>query len=180
MIKDNLLDKKSICHALIYSPSAPDVIIPIKGLIEDIHFEEDIPIYSIKLIKFYDSINFLKENFYDKPFLLKYKNKPKVFFLPKKKSVAELENWMIDEFSHRFCVESSFVVKTKLEMIDLFNKIEEYIIVKNFRAIRESSLRGLYQGPIKIQSKKEFGERFKRMYGDKFNLGSIDEYINFI
>ena len=65
-------------------------------------------------------------------------------------------------------------------MIELFNKIEEYIIIKHLRSIRESSNRHLYSGPLKIQSKVEFAERFKRMYGDKFDKNSIDQYLNCI
>jgi hypothetical protein len=180
MIKDKLLDKKSICHALLYSTSSPEVMIPIKGIIEDISFEEDIPHYSIKVIKFYDNINFLKENLYNRSFLLKHRTKPKMFKIPQFKTVIELENWFIDECSHRFSVESAFVVRTKIEMIELFNKIEEYIIIKHLRSIRESSNRHLYNGPLKIQSKIEFAERFKRMYGDKFDKDSIDQYLNCI
>ena len=47
MIKDELIDKKSICHFLLYSTSNPEILIPAKGIVEDIHFEEDIPHYSI-------------------------------------------------------------------------------------------------------------------------------------
>jgi hypothetical protein len=176
MIKDKLLDKKSICHALLYSTSSPETIIPIKGVVEDIHFEEDIPRYSIKLIKFYDNINFLKEHFIGKPFLLKHKAKPKSFQIPKLTTVVELENWFIDECPHRFCVESTFVVRTKNEMVELFNKIEEYLLIKHLRSIRESSLRSLYEGPLKIQSKIEYRERLRRMYGDKFNDSDFNEF----
>lgn len=180
MIKDKLIDKKSICHALLYSTSSPEIIIPIKGVIEDIHFEEDIPHYSIKLIKFYDNINFLKDNFVGKPFLLKHKSKPKSFQIPKFKNVVELENWFIEDCSHRFCIESTFVVRTKNEMVSLFNKIEDYLIIKRLRAIRESSLRPLYEGPIKISSKIEFKERLRRMYGDKLSDHSFEEFSDFI
>lgn len=180
MIKDKLLDKKSICHALLYSTSSPEVIIPVKGIIEDIHFEENIPKYTIKLIKFYDNINFLKEHFIGKAFLLKHKAKPKAFQIPKVKTVIELENWMIDECPHRFCVESTFVVRTKNEMVELFNKIEEYILIKHLRIIRESTIRSLYEGPLKIQSKIEFRERLRRMYGDKFSDKDFEEYSDFI
>lgn len=181
MIKDKLLDKKSICHALLYSTANPNIIIPIKGIIEDIHFEEDIPHYSIKLLKFYDNIHFLKENFFDKPFLLKHKGKAKVIQIPKTiKTVPELQNWFIDDCKSRFCVESSFVVRTKIEMSDLFNKIEEYLLIKYLRIIRNSTIRPMYEGPLRISSKIEFKERLRRMYGDKFDNNSFDQYSDFI
>lgn len=182
MIKTELLNKRSICHALLYSTSYPDVIIPIKGVIEDTHFEENIPHYTIKLIKFYDHINFLKEHFINKPFLLKYKHKPKAFLIPAKNSrnVVDLENWFIDECTHRFCVESSFVVRTKIDMTVLFNKIEDYLIIKHLRVIRNSSMRGLYEGNLKVSSKIEYKERLRRMYGDKFDGNDFEEFSEFI
>jgi len=180
MIKTELINKKSICHALLYSTSSPEIIIPIKGIVEDIHFEEDIPHYTIKLIKFYDHINFLKEHFYGKPFLLTHKGKPKAFHIPKFSTVNELENWFIDECTHRFCVDSPFVVKSKIEMQDLFDKIEDYIFIKHLRLIRDSSMRGLYRGKVKITSKFEFKERLRRMYADKFTDDEFEEFSDFI
>ena len=49
MIKSDLLDKKSICHAIIYSSQDPETIIPIKGIVEDVHFQEDIPLQMQKV-----------------------------------------------------------------------------------------------------------------------------------
>jgi hypothetical protein len=181
MIKSEILNKKSICHGLIYSTSNPDILIPIKGIVEDVHFDQDIPYYSIKLLKFYDNINFLKENLYDRPFQLKIDAKPKKFIIPKTfKIVGELENWFIDVCTHRFIIESNFVVKTKLELIDLFNKIQEYLIIKNLRAVRDSSIRPLFDNPLKISSKIEFEQRIRRMYGDKFTEEQILEFISWI
>jgi hypothetical protein len=180
MIKTELLDKRSICHALIYSTNNPEILIPIKGIVEDIHFDDDIPFYSIKLIKFYDNIFFLNENLIDRPFLLKHKGKPKKFHIPKFKNVPELENWFIDECSHRFCIESTMVVRSKSEMVELFNKVQEYLVIKNLRLIRDTSTRPLYDGKLKIASKIEFKERLKRMIGDKFDQGEFDQFIEFI
>lgn len=180
MIKSELIDKRSICHALLYSNRNPDIVIPIKGIVEDIHFNDEIPYYSIKLIKFYDNINFLKAHFIDQPFLLRYGDKQRTFNIPKVNNIIELENWFIDECKHRFCVESNFVTKTKIEMTELFNKIQEYILIKNFRAIKESTYRGLYEGPLKISSFVEFNQRFKRAYNDKFNDDDADEFLSYI
>lgn len=170
MITTELLNKKSICHALIASTNSPEILIPVKGVIEDIHFNDQIPYYDIKIIKFYDNIDFLKRNLYDRPFLLKYKGKSKALSLSNKiKTASELENWFSSESTYRFCVESTFVVRTKNEMMDLFNKIQEYLIIQNLRAIRNSVMRPLYDGHFRINSKVEFNERLKRMFGDRFN-----------
>ena len=180
MIKSELIDKRSICHALLYSNRNPEVVIPIKGIVEDIHFNDEIPYYSIKLVKFYDNINFLKSHFIDQPFLLKHGDKQRTFTIPKFNNVVELENWFVDECRHRFCVESNFVTRTKIEMTELFNKIEEYVILKNLRKIRETTYRSLYEGPLKISSYVEYNQRFKRAYNDKFNDDDIDEFLSYI
>jgi hypothetical protein len=169
MIEAELLNKRSICHALIASTNSPDILIPIKGVIEDIHFNDQIPYYDIKIIKFYDTIEFLKRHLYDRPFLLKYKGKSKGLVIPKKiKTASELETWFSEESVYRFCIESTFVTRTKNEMSELFNKIQEYLIIQNLRTIRTSTIRGLYEGPFKIASKIEFKERLRRMFGDRF------------
>ena len=176
MIQTELLNKKSICHALIASTNSPDVLIPVKCVVEDIHFNDTIPFYDLRIIKFYDNIDFLKRNLMDRSFLLKYRGKSKTFPVPKKiKTVTELEKWFADEAPYRFSVESTFVVRTKIEMTELFNKIQEYLIVQNLRSIRTTAMRGLYEGPFKIQSKVEFAVRLERMIGDKFDKQSFDE-----
>jgi len=181
MIETELINKKSICHALIYSTHEPDVFIPVKAIVEDVHFNETSPFYDLKVIKFYDNIDFLKKNLYDRAFLVKYRGKSRSFPIPSKiKTVTDLEKWFTDECYHRFCVESVFVVRTKNEMIELFNKIQEYNIIKNLRSIRSSTMRGLYEGPLKIQSKVEFSTRLERMYGDKLNSGQFKEMIDSI
>jgi hypothetical protein len=176
MIQTELLNKKSICHALIASTNSPEVLIPTKCVIEDIHFNDSIPYYDLRVIKFYDNIDFLKKNMIEKSFLLKYRGKSKPFPIPKKiKTVGELETWFADEAPYRFCVESTFVVKTKNEMVELFNKIQEYLIIQNLRSIRTTAMRGLYEGSFKIQSKVEFSERLRRMIGDKFDENGFKE-----
>lgn len=170
MIKIDLLNKKSICHALLSSTNDPNTLIPIKGVVEDIHFNEKIPFYDIKIIKFYDNIDFLKDHFFDKSFLRTYQKKPKYISIPKTiKNVADLENWFNENQSIRFCVESTFVTRTKNEMVEIYNKIQEYLIIQNLRLIRTSIMRPLYDGHLKINSKIEFKERLRRMIGDKMS-----------
>ena len=181
MIKSLILDKKSICHALISSTSSPEILIPIKAVIDDVFFEENIPVYQLKVIKFYDNIHFLKEHLYNCPYLTNYKGKSKPLKLPKINTTAELENWFSDRSSYRFYVESNFVVKTKIEMLDLFHRIQEYIIYKELRSIKRSIMRSAYDGPLKINSRIEFNERIKRAFGDKFdNDEDLNSFIELI
>ena len=164
-----LIDKKSLCHALIASSISPEILIPIKGIVEDIHFNDKVPYYDIRVIKFYDNIDFLRKNMTDRPFLLKYRGKVTAITLPSNiKTAAALEDWFSEKSNYRFCVEAPFVTRTKNEMVDLFNKIQEYLIVQNLRTIRTASIRPLYTGHFRIDSKIEFRERLRRMIIDKF------------
>ena len=97
-----------------------------------------------------------------------YKGKSKPLKIPKFTTTAELETWFSDKTSYRFCVESNFVVKTKIEMLDLFHRIQEYIIYKELRSIRRTIMRSAYEGDLKLSSKIEFDERIRRAFGDKF------------
>ena len=170
MIKTEILDKKSICHALISSTSDPEVIIPIKAVIEDVRFHENIPYYSLRIIKFYDSIDFLRANFFNKPFVTVYKSQPKPLKIPDSIRTTEaLDTWMGENSKYRFFVESNLVVKTKNEMMDLFNKIEEYILCKSLKKAKSIALRIPYKGPIRMSSKAEWANRLERAYSDLFS-----------
>ena len=75
MIKSEILDKRSICHALISSTRNPEIIIPVKAVIDDVFFDENIPTYILRIIKVYDNIHFLKEFLYNTPYLTNHKVK---------------------------------------------------------------------------------------------------------
>jgi len=170
MIKKEILDKRSLCHCLLNSTTDPQVIIPIKGVIEEVYFEEDIPVYSIRIIKFYDTINFLKANFIGKSFLTNYKGKPKPIQIPKSvRTVDDLNNWLGEQSKYRFCVDSNLTFKLKNEMFDLYQKIQEYLICQKLREVREILLRPSYKGPIRLNSKPEWDYRMERAFSDLFN-----------
>jgi len=46
------------------------------------------------------------------------------------------------------------------------------------RLIKDSTIRPLYEGPLKISSKVEYKERLRRMYGDKFNNDDFELALN--
>jgi len=176
-----LFKKKSLCHALISSSNSPDVFIPVKAIIEDVHFHETSPHYSLRIIKLYDTIFFLKEAFDGKRFVNGYKQKPVIFKYPKKiKTPAQLEQWLSNDYAHRFVVNGAFVVQRKFEMVELFNKIQEYLIAKNLRVLKTTLIRRLYEGPMKISSFVEFSNGIKRMFSDKLSNDQLDELLSHI
>jgi len=179
MIKIQILDKRSICHALLTSTHDPEIMIPIKGIIEEVYFEENIPVYSIRIIKFYDNIHFLKNHFIGKSFLTNYKGKPKPIYIPKEiKTTIEIENWLGENSKYRFCVESNLVVRTKNEMMQLFDRVAEYLILQKLRSIKKIVLRTPYNGPLKLNSSAEYSIRIERAFSDLFT--SSDETKKFI
>jgi hypothetical protein len=179
MIKTELLDKKSLCHALLQSTTDPEILMPVKAIVEDIYFDEDIPIYSVRIIKFYDSIDFLKHAFYDKAFATIYNRAPRPLKIPKHiKNIPQLEEWSGNQTKYRFCIESNLVVKSKGEMVELFNKVQEYLICQKLRFLKRISTRPLYDGPFKMTSFSEFNNRIERGFSDLFE--TVDDVKNFI
>jgi hypothetical protein len=156
------------------------MLIPVKGVIDDIHFHETFPHYDIKIIKFYDNIAFLKENFFEGSFTLKYKTKPRKITIPSTISnVVDLESW-ITESTYRFSVESSFVVRDKASMVELFEQIQNYLIAKKLRETRDCMMRTLYQGKMKIQSKVEFSKGINRMFGNSLSDEDLERLNSWI
>jgi len=179
MITSDILNKRSICHGFISSTVKPDVLIPFKGIIEDVKFDENIPKYLVKIIKFYDNIYFLKEFLGQGLYQQRFEGKPKAINIPSKiKTTTELESWIVDS---RFCVDSNFVVRNKVEMVEIFTKLQEYLLAKSFREIQHFSVRPLLESPLRIESKFELKQRIKRMLGDKFDkVEDLDAFLDCI
>ena len=66
-------------------------------------------------------------------------------------------------------------------MIEIFTKLQEYLIAKAYREIQQFSVRSLLESPLKMESKVELKARIKRMYGDKFkSTEDLDSFLDFI
>ena len=60
MIKHKIFTKGEYVQALISTTQNPNVLIPVRGLIYDVKFDDVNPRYQIRIKKFYDNIVFLK------------------------------------------------------------------------------------------------------------------------
>ena len=60
MIQHKLFAKGEYCHALISTAANPNILFPVRGIIYDVKMDEYNPQYQLKIVKFYDDINFLK------------------------------------------------------------------------------------------------------------------------
>jgi hypothetical protein len=66
-------------------------------------------------------------------------------------------------------------------MMELFKKLQEYLIAKAYREIQQFSVRPLLESPLRLESKIELKARIKRMYGDKFkSIEDLDSFLDYI
>ena len=182
MIKHNLIDKGSIAHCLISSINEPNKFIPVKVVIKDIKFDEYNPLYLVKIIKFYDSIYFLKSYFMNNKFHNNFGKKARTFWISNEiKSTEHLQNYLEKEDSRFYVVvDSIHTTRYKNEMIEMFNKLQDFLIYRNIDELQELTTRNSYSGHLKFNSKSEFFIRLRKMIIDKVEDLKItwDEFIN--
>ena len=169
MIKHKLIDKGSIAHALISPINEPNKFIPVKVVIKDVKFDEYNPLYLVKIVKFYDSIYFLKAYFMNNKFSNNFAKKSRTFWISNEiKTTEELQNYLEKEDKRFYVVvDSIHTTRYKNDMIDLFNKLQDFLINRNIQELQELTTRNSYSGFLKITSKTEFFVRLKRMISDK-------------
>ena len=180
MIKHKLIDKGSVAHAIISPINEPNKFIPVKVVIKDVQFDEYNPLYLVKIIKFYDSIYFLKKYFMNNKFHNDFKKKARPFWIKNDiKTTDQLQNYLDKEDSRFYVVvDSIHTTRYKNDMMSLYNKIQDFLITRNLQELQELSTRNPYTGFFKFQSKSEYLIRLKRMIIDKItDLGqSWDEW----
>lgn len=177
-MKHRIFNKGDKIHGLLSSQTKPDILFPIKGIIMDTKWDPVNPKYKVKILKFYDSIYFLKKHFFEMNFSRSFDTQ--LGPLPLKKgdysSAGALEKRLNDKDAERFYVilDSVMCVKTKPDLQDLYERIHFYLISKRFKEIRELSTRSFFRGPLSLDGVKEFDVRFKRFWSDKFEKHDFD------
>lgn len=187
MIVHKLFPKGEQVYALLSSNVNPNILIPVKGIVKEVKFDDINPQYLIKIINFYDTIKYIKKYFFD----IRFKNsldrkQPRVLNLNRTefKDVSELLERMNqpDEKKFYIVVDSIMCTRFKNEMMDLFNKIQDHLIEVRMREIREMTTRGFYKGRYSIDSYGNFNIRLRRFIGDKVeNVGiEWDKFIKML
>lgn len=165
-------------YCLLSSFTKPNVLIPVKGLIIDTVWDPVNPLYKIKVLKIYDNMKFLKTNFFDMNFKHSFDDRAKRMPIKKEdfKTVKQLEDRFNQADHERFYViaESVMCTKTRIDLQELFERVQFYIISKNLKEIREISARPFFKGHLSLDSTMEFDIRFKRGWSDKFEKSNID------
>ncbi len=181
--KHRIFSKGEQCHALLSSFNHPNILIPIKCLIKETKWDPINPLYKIKILKFYDQINFLKKYFFDMNFCNTYDGLARKISLKSEiiKNVNDLEKRLNQEDESRFylIIDSIMATKTKADLQILFNNIQYFLIVRKIAELQELSTRGFYKGLFRLDSELEFKKRFHKYIGDKFDLYKED-YNQFI
>jgi hypothetical protein len=178
MIKHKIFHKGEIIHCLLSSFNHPNILLPAKGIIKDIKWDLDNPIYLIKVKYFYDSFSFLKEYFFDMNFAITFDRNTKKFPLNREdfKSVKDIEKRLneSDETKFYMVIESVMCVKTKADLKNLFINIQTYLISKKLKELKDLQTRSFYKGTFKLNSGVEFNKRLFKFIGDKFESKSED------
>jgi len=178
MKKHRIFNKGDYVYCLLSSYSHPDIFLPIKGIIIDTKWDPVNPLYKVKILKFFDNINFLKKYFFDMNFKHRFEIRAKKFALKSEdfKRVSELEERLNEKDHHRFnvIIESVMCTKTQNDLNELFNRVQFFIISRNLKEIRELSARSFYKGAFSIDSLSEFNQRFKVSWEDKFKKENLD------
>jgi hypothetical protein len=178
MTKVELFEKNSIAHCFLFSSTNPNTLIPVKVFIKDVKFYESNPKYLVKIMKFYDSVHFLKGSLFNRPFQTKFDTRSRILNFSKTdfKSTESIIEYMYenDDSKYYFVVESINMVKYKKELIDLFNKLQDFFIIRSIKEWRSHSNRSLYSGKFNMSSKTEFHNRLKSMIADRVGRGESD------
>lgn len=178
MIKHKIFHKGEIVHCLLSSFNHPNILLPVKGIIKDIKWDLDNPIYLIKVKFFYDSFLFLKEYFFDMNFTNTFDKKTIKNPLNKNnfKSVKEIEKRLneSDEARFYYVIESIMCVKTKTDLKKLFVNVQSFLINKKLKELKDLQTRSFYNGTFKLNSGVEFNKRLFKFIGDKFESKNED------
>lgn len=181
MIKHKLINKGQLAHSLITSSNDPNTLIPVKVIVKDIKFDEYNPLYLVKIIKFYDNIYFLKNHFMNNSFSNGFGKKPRNFWISNEiDTTLKLENYLEKE-NERFyvVVDSIHTTRYKQDLINMFNKIQDFLILRNLSEVKELSTRNFYSGKLRFETQTEFFTRLKKMIVDKITDAGLtwDQFI---
>ncbi len=184
MKKHRIFNKGNYVYCLLSSHTRPNVQIPVKGLIIDTKWDQINPKYQIRILKFYDTMRFLKQNFFDVNFYQNFDSR-KARHIPLKSqeftNVQVLEKRLNEDDREKFyvIVDSIMCTKTRVQLQDLFNRVQLYIISKNLKEIKTVATRPFYRGSFSVDSKKEFDKRFAKGWEDKIvePLTDIESYL---
>lgn len=175
MIKHKLFSKGEYVQALISTTQQPNVLIPVRGIIYDVKFDDINPQYQIRIKKFYDNMYFLKQNLFGGRFIRDFEGSD-TRINAKRTNYKNIEQLSDDLFNgeswkkYLIVVDSVFCTKTLDEQQTLFNNLQTFMIEQKIKEIYEMSTRYPYRkskGEFAFNSKGEFIASLKKFLSDK-------------
>jgi hypothetical protein len=172
MVNHKLFVKGEKVYSLLISHSHPNVLIPVKGIVKDVKYDEVNPEYLIKIIKFYDSSDYLRMHFSKMSYVQTFESKPRRLKWSEDNPLKSHEDFFKDmngpkERKFMIVVDSIMTLQYKQDMFNLFEKIENHIIEKTLRTLMQHTSRTAYKGTYRIPTYGEFFLRLRKFIGDK-------------
>lgn len=186
MYKHRIFNKGEQIHCLLSSFTHPNILIPVKAIVKDAIWNDINTKYLIKIIKFYDTLPFLKKYLLGMNFYYSFEDKAKPFKLAncEFKTVEEIEIAMSgeDQSKYYIVVDSIMTTKTKAELRKIFDNVQYYLISRHIKDFKNLACRGFYHGVFRMDTQNEFEKRLYRMIGDLFEKKgeNFDRYITSI
>lgn len=166
MIKHRLFTKGEYIHALVSNSTHSNIVFPVRALIYDVKFDEHIPQYQIKIVKFYDDISYLKRYFFDMVFTKDFNGSISRFkFSRQKYKTREQLQKHIDAGDETYfvVVDSVMCTKSYNQIKELYFNIQDFLIEKSIRDLYEMMTRNSYsKGNYYYKSKGIFEAHLKK------------------
>lgn len=172
MKKHRIFNKGDRIHTLLSSHQEPNILIPVAAVIMDVKWDPVNPLYKIRITKFFDSLQFLKRYFFNMHFKYEFNKRARSMFLKADglRRVGDLEKLINEEGRERYyvIVESVMCTKTKVQLKELFEKVQNFLISRKLKEIRDLSTRPFYKSSLSADTGQEWDARFKKGWEDKF------------
>jgi hypothetical protein len=176
MIHHRIFPKGEYCHALISSRSNPNILFQVRGLIYDVKMDEFNPQYRIKIVRFYDDINFLKQNLFGYKFQRDFKNRDAHFRFKRdnfdtredfEKHITNHKSWE----KYTVVADSIMTTKTLVDSTQMLNEINTFLIEKHLKDLYDIASRTTYRtGQLHFKNRDEFRFAVKRFLKDKMEV----------
>ena len=172
MVNHKLFVKGEKVYSLLISHSHPNILLPVKGIVKDVKYDEVNPEYLIKIIKFYDSSDYLRMHYSKMSYVQNFDSKPRRLKWSEDNPLKSHDDFFKDmngpkERRFMVVVDSIMTLQYKQDMFELFNKIENHIIEKTIHSLMQHTGRTAYRGKYSISTRAEYFLRLRRFIGDK-------------
>ena len=180
MIRHRLFSKGENIHALISNTRYSNIVFPVKAIVYDVKFDETMPKYQIRIVKFYDDINFLKRYFFGMNFEKNFTGGSTKFKFNRTgiKNKEELQKHLdANAETYMITVDSVMCTKSFNQINELYLNIQDFLVEKEIRELYERTSRGSYRkGKYYYESKGVFEAHLKKFLGDR--APADPEYFN--